>query len=61
MTRFPCGDPYAQFVLGKMIYLGTGTKQDKPRGLSYVQNAARGGNPSALKFLENLKNQAPSD
>lgn len=47
-------DPYSIFALGAFTYEGQPpVKQDRERGLEYINDAARLGDPAALKWLEN--------
>ena len=40
----------AQFKVGKMAYLGEGTKQDTPMALKYIHSAFDNGYPTAMEF-----------
>jgi TPR repeat protein len=46
-------DPYSIFALGALTYAGQAPiKKDRDRGLSYIQDAATMGDPTALKWLK---------
>ena len=48
------GNPYAQYLLGKIYYWGNGVEQDRENGLEYIRQAAEQGHPGAVRFLERL-------
>ena len=48
------GNPYAQYLLGKIYYSGNGVEQDREKGLEYIRQAAEQGYPGAARFLERL-------
>lgn len=45
-------DPYSIFALGAFSYVGqVPVKQDRERGLEYIRDAAKMGDPTALRWL----------
>ena len=48
------GNPYAQYLLGKIYYWGNSVDQDREKGLEYIRRAAEQGHPGAVGFLERL-------
>ena len=48
------GDPYAIYSYGKRIFYGTGVKQDRVKGLSYMLQAAEMGHTFAMNELNRI-------
>lgn len=52
-----CGDTYAQYNYGAMLYDGEGGSVDPIASLEWIRRAAAGGEPSAIHFLSQLSNE----
>lgn len=52
LTSARMGDATAQLQLGRLYVAGTGVRQDRETGLSWVRKAAAQGEPMARQMLE---------